>query len=79
MKYYKISQPIPGKGYAWMYYECADEHDVIRYVTHIPHTGEIQRVTDPVVKTLYRPDTLQSSSQEEFESYWVKEGEFEED
>lgn len=74
MNYYKTNQPVPGKGYAWMYYECADDNSVIRYVTHIPSTGEVQRVPDPVVKTLYRPETLQDSSQKEFETYWGDHG-----
>jgi len=69
--YYKTSQPIPGKGDAWMYYECDDEETVVRYVTVIPATGEVEWVPDPVVKKLYRPDLLQDSSQEEFEEHWA--------
>ena len=70
MVYYKTSQPVPGKGDAWMYYECTDEKRVVRYVTHIPATGETQRVGDPVVKKLYRPELLVESTKEEFEKYW---------
>jgi hypothetical protein len=70
MVYFKTSQPIPGKGDAWMYYECTDEQRVVRYVTHIAATGETERVDDPVVKKLYRPEMLVASSQEEFERYW---------
>lgn len=70
MIYYKTSQPIPGKGDAWMYYECSDEMKIIRYVTHIPATGETERNSDPIVKKLYRPELLQSSSQSEFEQFW---------
>lgn len=72
MVYLKASQPIPGKGDAWMFYECTDEKRIIRYVTHIPATGETQRVSDPVVKKLYRPELLMESSQEEFERHWPK-------
>jgi hypothetical protein len=72
MIYYKTSQPIPGKGDAWMYYECTDEKKVVRYVTHIPATGETERVPDPVVKKLYRPELLLDASQEEFEEHWSK-------
>jgi hypothetical protein len=70
MRYFKTSQPIPGKGFAWMYYECGDDGLVVRHVTHIPQTGEVQRVDDPVVKTLYRPELLEDSSREEFEALW---------
>jgi hypothetical protein len=73
MRYYKTSQPIPGKGYAWMLYECDEDEKVVRHVTHIPMTGEVQRVSDPVVKTLYRPDMLEASSREEFETLWGEE------
>jgi hypothetical protein len=72
MIYYKTSQPIPGKGDAWMYYECTDEKKVVRYVTHIPATDETERVPDPVVKKLYRPELLLDASQEEFEEHWSK-------
>lgn len=70
MVYYKTSQPIPGKGNATIYYECDDAKTVLRYVTHIDGTGEIERVEDPVVKKLYRPETLLEASQKEFERYW---------
>lgn len=74
MNYYKTSQPIPGKGQAWMYYECNDDGTVLRYVTHIPATRETQRVPDPVVKRLYRPELLVDSSKEEFDTYWTDQG-----
>ena len=70
MIYYKTSQPIPGKGNAWMYYECTDEKRIVRYVTHIPATGETEHVADPVVKKLYRPELLMDSSREEFDQHW---------
>jgi len=70
MIYYKTSQPVPGKGDAWMYYECDDNKRVMRYVMHIPATGECQPVPDPVVRKLYRPELLTDSSQEEFERFW---------
>lgn len=70
--YFKTSQPVPGKGDAWMYYECTDEKQIVRYVSHIPATGEVQRVDKPVIKKLYRPELLMDSSAEEFEQYWPK-------
>jgi hypothetical protein len=69
--YFKTSQPIPGKGDAWMFYECSDDRRIVRYVTHIPATGETERVSDPVVKKLYRPEMLSESSLEEFDRYWA--------
>ncbi|HNZ17060.1 MAG TPA: hypothetical protein PLB67_10085 [Candidatus Hydrogenedentes bacterium] len=74
MRYYKTSQPVPGKGDATIYYECDDDQKVLRYVTHIDGTGELERVADPIVKKLYRPDMLRESSQEEFEQYWNQGG-----
>ena len=71
MLYYKTSQPIPGSGDAWMYYECTDEKRIVRYVTHIPATKKTERVPDPVVKKLYRPELLLPSSRDEFEQHWA--------
>ena len=70
MLYLKTSQPVPGKGDALIYYECTDEKTIVRYVTRITATGEIERVTDPIVKKLYRPEFLSESSREEFEENW---------
>ena len=70
MLYFKTSQPVPGKGDAEIYYECTDEKTIVRYVTWITLTGEVERVTDPIVKKLYRPEFLSESSQEEFEQKW---------
>ena len=71
MIYFKTSQPIPGKGDAWMFYECTDEKSVVRYLTFVPMTGEVEHVDDPVVKKLYRPELLVDSTQEEFEQHWA--------
>lgn len=73
MKYFKTSQPVPGKGDAWMYYECTDEGKVLRYVTNIPATGETEHNSNPVVKKLYRPELLMESSMQEFMEYWPHE------
>ncbi len=70
MIYYKASQPIPGKGDAWMFYECTDDKKIVRYVTYIAATRETERVSNPVVKKLYRPELLAESTQAEFERYW---------
>ncbi|HOE64884.1 MAG TPA: hypothetical protein PLO62_00015 [Candidatus Hydrogenedentes bacterium] len=70
MLYFKTSQPVPGKGDAEVYYECTDEKTIVRYVTRITLTDEVERVSDPIVKKLYRPESLCESSQEEFERHW---------
>lgn len=70
MLYFKTSQPVPGKGDALIFYECDDNQTIQRYVTHIPATGETERVTDPVVKKLYRPEFLMKSDQDEFAKHW---------
>jgi hypothetical protein len=70
MLYFKTSQPVPGKGDALVLYECSDDQEVQRQLTYIPATGELEKVPDPVVTRLYRPEVLEESSKEEFESYW---------
>ena len=70
MKYFKTSQIVPGKGNAWMYYECDDAEKVLRTLTYIPETEEISRVPDPIVKRLIRPEILQPAEGAEFLSLW---------
>lgn len=70
MQYYKSSQPVPGKGFAWTFYECDDDRSIQRYLTFFTETGEVKRVSDPVVKELYEGANLLESSQEEFELHW---------
>ena len=70
MQYFKTSQFVPGKGNAWMYYECDDAQNVLRTLTHIPDTGEITRVPDPIVKRLIRPEILQDADGAEFITLW---------
>jgi hypothetical protein len=70
MKYFKTTQPIPGKGDAWMLSEADDNGVVKRTLTYIPATGEVERIPDPVVKFLFQPEKLKASSAEEFAKYW---------
>lgn len=70
MLYYKISQPVPGKGNAWVYYECDDKFFIQRQMTHIPETGEIDCIANPVVKKMTNMAYMQKASKEEFESLW---------
>jgi hybrid cluster-associated redox disulfide protein len=70
MQYFKSSQPVPGKGFAWTFYECGDDRSIQRYLTFFTETGEVKRVSDPVVKELYEGANLLDSSLEEFELHW---------
>ena len=70
MRYYKTFQPVPGKGDAYMYYECNDDMSVRRYLTHIPVTGEITKVPNPFVKSVQNPDALMDATAEEFLRLW---------
>lgn len=72
MQYFKTSQFVPGKGNAWMYYECDEAQKVLRTLTHIPDTGEITRVPDPIVKRLIRPEILQDAEGAEFITLWAE-------
>lgn len=74
MKYFKASQPVPGKGNALVYYEVNDEERIERQLTVIPQTGEMEQVNDPVVKKLYRPELLEPATAEEFETNWKAAG-----
>ena len=73
MIYYKTSQMVPGKGDAWMFYECNDDQSVRRYMTYIPATRELDKVPNPFIKKLQRPDMLQHCEAEEFFQYWPEE------
>jgi len=70
VQYYKTSQYVPGKGDAWMFYECNDDGTIRRYMTYIPSTRECDKVPKPFIKRLARMDTLQQAEQEEFFQYW---------
>lgn len=70
MIYFKISQPVPGKGDAWMFYECNDDQSVRRYLTYIPSTGEVDKVAKPFIRKLQQPEMLMRTTQEEFQRYW---------
>ena len=70
MLYYKISQPVPGKGDAWVYYECDDKFNIVRQMTVIPATGEVDCVPNPLVKRMTNMAYMTKSSSDEFDSYW---------
>lgn len=70
MTYVKSSQFVPGKGEAVTIYELKEDGSISRFVTHLTGTGETTRNEKPVVKKLYRPETCQVSSFEEFSGFW---------
>jgi len=70
MRYYKTAQFVPNKGDAWTYYECDEQDTVLRQLTHIPETGEITKVPDPIVTELYRPERLDAADAGEFAALW---------
>lgn len=70
MQYFKSAMFIPGKGQAFTYSEATDEDKVLRSLTHIPGTGEISRIPDPVVKMLFMKERLQACPPEEFLALW---------
>ncbi len=70
MKYYKTAMFVPGKGQAWMYSEADEAMRVQRTLTHIPQTGEIERIPDPVVKMLFMPERLMPAEEKEFLDLW---------
>lgn len=72
MKYLKTTQYVPGKGNAETYYECEDDHTIRRFMTIIPQTGEIERITKPVVKKLFRPEMCEPCDESEFREKWGK-------
>ncbi len=74
MLYFKTNQYVPGKGDAWMYYECNDDKSVRRYMTHIPATRELDTVPKPFIKKLQRPEDLEPATQDEFFHLWPPDG-----
>lgn len=72
MNYLKGIQFVPGKGEALMFYECREDGTIARQCTFITGTGESTKTDKPVVKRVFRPETLLASTAEEFETYWRK-------
>ena len=70
MKYFKTPQVIPGKGEAWMFTEADDSDTVLRTMTVIPATGEVDRISDPIVKKLFLSPRTQEAEEAEFKKLW---------
>jgi len=73
MLYYKIGQPVPGKGDAWVYYECDEKFAIQRQMTVIPATGEVDCVPNPLVKKMTNMAYMTKASEEEFLEQWSDE------
>jgi hypothetical protein len=71
MKYFKISQVVPGKGNAWTYYETDDSLAIQRILTHIPEVKETKIFPSPKIKTLFQPERLIKCDATEFEKLWA--------
>ena len=72
MKYYTGAQFVPGKGEAQMYYEVDDAEVVQRTLTYITGTGELTKIPDPIVKKLFRKESLAEVSEADFMAHWDK-------
>ncbi|MDH4262676.1 MAG: hypothetical protein OEV78_06515 [Spirochaetia bacterium] len=72
MKYFKISQVVPGKGNAWTYYETDDSLTIQRILTHIPEVNETTLFPKPKIKSLFQPERLIKSDEKEFQVLWDK-------
>ena len=70
MKYYKGQQFVPNKGVAELYYEVEEPDSVKRFMTVFPEVDEIERMPDPPMKRLFRPELLEPVSAETFQQLW---------
>ncbi len=68
-RYFKTSQVVPTKGTSYSYYECDEDFEVLRYVTHIPETGDLDQLEVDWTMELRR-DGVEEIDRDEFESYW---------
>ena len=71
MRFYRGWQFVPMKGNAAMYYEVGDDDSVTRFMTVIEEAGEIERMPQPPMKRLFRPELLEEVTAEEFEKLWT--------
>lgn len=70
MRYLKCAQFVPNKGEAWMIYELDDAQTIQRFLTFIPNTGELTKVPNSPIKKLFRPETLEEATEQEFLQLW---------
>lgn len=72
LQYFKSSQFIPTKGESFHYYECDEDLQVKRYLTHIPDTGEVEKI-DVTWTMEMRRERAEEISREEFMEQWERE------
>lgn len=58
------------KGNAAMLYETAEDGSVTRFMTVIEETDEVEKMPNPPMKRLFRPELLEELTAEEFEKWW---------
>lgn len=68
--YWKTSQPVPGKGEAWVYYECDEKFSILRHFTYFPMTGEVQCVANPLVRKMTDMYLMEKADADEFMALW---------
>ncbi|GEM_PF-6588106 len=77
LKYYRHEQEIPEVGKAISIYECEVSDSALlvqRFVTHVPESGDYDRMTVDWAMELVRDDVVEVSA-EEFEQLWELDGE----
>lgn len=70
MKYYRGEQFVPNKGMGAMYYEVDDADNVTRFMTVFEEVNEVERMPDPPMKRLFRPELLEPVDADEFNRHW---------
>jgi hypothetical protein len=73
MKYYRGTQFVPMQGTASMYYETGDDDSVVRFMTVLGESGSVERMPNPPMKRLFRPELLDEVTAEEFNALWNRE------
>ena len=68
--YLKTSQPVPGQGMSYTFYEIKGEDTILRMLSHLPEVNKISLYPKPPVKSLFAPERCEKSSEEEFNALW---------
>ncbi len=70
MKYFRGTQFVPLQGTAAMYYETDEDGAVRRFMTVIGDRESIERMPNPPMKRLFRPELLDEVTADEFDELW---------
>ncbi len=73
MRYFQTTQFVPTKGESYTYYECDEDLQVQRFLTHIPDSGEIDRVEVDWPMD-FREEGAEEIDREEFLEHWENAG-----